>query len=109
MKLIRQIDPTENFHFGLLHFEHDGIPTFEECRQLIREVAYSKWHQAGSPPGDGIDFWLHAEKVLFGRLERGYRIFVRDMTKPLINDYYHHYDVARVTPDGYRFVGYEDE
>jgi hypothetical protein len=28
----------------------------------IREKAYAKWEQAGCPSGDGIHFWLEAEK-----------------------------------------------
>jgi hypothetical protein len=30
----------------------------------IRELAYFKWQAAGSPPGDGIQFWLEAENEL---------------------------------------------
>lgn len=30
----------------------------------IRTAAYYKWLNAGSPEGDGIQFWLEAEKEL---------------------------------------------
>ncbi len=30
----------------------------------IREIAYSKWEQSGCPSGDGVNFWLEAEKEL---------------------------------------------
>jgi hypothetical protein len=30
----------------------------------IRELAYLKWEQAGYPAGDGVNFWLDAEKEL---------------------------------------------
>ena len=30
----------------------------------IRERAYLKWEAAGFPPGDGLDFWLEAEREL---------------------------------------------
>jgi hypothetical protein len=30
----------------------------------IRELAYLKWEAAGFPAGDGIDFWLEAEREL---------------------------------------------
>lgn len=41
-----------------------------ECREqsiddfdmAIRELAYLKWEAAGSPAGDGLDFWLEAER-----------------------------------------------
>jgi hypothetical protein len=28
---------------------------------VIRVRAYQLWEEAGSPPGDGVDFWLQAE------------------------------------------------
>ncbi|MCE9566835.1 MAG: DUF2934 domain-containing protein [Planctomycetes bacterium] len=43
-------------------------PTEEEIRQL----AYSKWEDAGSPTGDGVSFWLEAEnELLAGHLGDG--------------------------------------
>lgn len=33
---------------------HDGI----------RDLAYRKWEAAGWPPGDGVNFWLEAEREL---------------------------------------------
>ncbi len=41
-----------------------------ECREqciddfdmAIRELAYLKWETAGSPAGDGLVFWLEAER-----------------------------------------------
>ena len=33
-------------------------------QDAIRELAYSKWEQAGCPAGDGIWFWLEAEREL---------------------------------------------
>ena len=29
----------------------------------IREGAYHRWQAAGSPPGDGVEFWLAAERA----------------------------------------------
>jgi len=29
---------------------------------IIRERAYFLWEEAGRPEGDGIDFWIEAEK-----------------------------------------------
>lgn len=34
------------------------------CCEKIREAAYRKWEAAGSPCGDGVDFWLAAEAEL---------------------------------------------
>lgn len=34
------------------------------CDDSIREKAYLLWEAAGSPPGDGVDFWVQAEKEL---------------------------------------------
>jgi hypothetical protein len=34
----------------------------------IRLLAYRKWQEAGSPAGDGVEFWLTAEaEILRGR------------------------------------------
>lgn len=30
----------------------------------IRTVAYGKWESAGFPAGDGVEFWLEAEREL---------------------------------------------
>ncbi len=32
------------------------------CEDAIRALAHSKWEAAGSPVGDGLDFWLEAER-----------------------------------------------
>ena len=34
---------------------------FEE---KVRELAYQKWEKAGYPTGDGVCFWLEAEREL---------------------------------------------
>ena len=50
---------------------------FEEVRQQIRELAYQKWESAGYPAGRAEEFWVEAEKELFGNeplVEGGYRI-----------------------------------
>jgi hypothetical protein len=38
------------------------IPDFSFRESEIRYMAYSKWERAGRPPGDGVNFWLEAEK-----------------------------------------------
>ncbi len=32
--------------------------------EQIRVLAYQKWEAAGSPAGDGVPFWLDAEREL---------------------------------------------
>lgn len=44
-------------------FETHNEPVTE---QDIREWAYQLWEDAGMPPGDGVDFWLAAERELKG-------------------------------------------
>lgn len=34
--------------------------------QAIRELAYARWEAAGRPMGDGVQFWLEAERELRG-------------------------------------------
>jgi len=39
-----------------------------EHEDEIRLLAYRKWEQAGSPPSDGVQFWLDAEnEILWAR------------------------------------------
>lgn len=40
--------------------------TYEDLRQQIRELAYQKWEQADKPWGKDKEFWIEAEKELFG-------------------------------------------
>lgn len=35
-------------------------------RSAIEELAYQKWEKAGRPEGDGVNFWLEAEKEITG-------------------------------------------
>jgi hypothetical protein len=37
------------------------------CEEDIRLCAYCKWEAAGKPGGDGVNFWLEAEKELLKR------------------------------------------
>jgi hypothetical protein len=43
-------------------------PTGLEVKRLeeawIRQRAYHKWEAAGRPPGDGVNFWLEAEREM---------------------------------------------
>jgi hypothetical protein len=40
--------------------------TPQELENRIRELAYLKWQAAGSPAGDGVNFWLQAEQEITG-------------------------------------------
>lgn len=45
--------------FDSLDLDQD---TRDLCLQVIRKMAYGKWLEAGSPPGDGLPFWAEAER-----------------------------------------------
>ena len=47
-----------------------GEPTvIDRVREeSIRELAYAKWEAAGRPAGDGVQFWLEAERELRARM-----------------------------------------
>lgn len=47
-----------------------GEPTVKDRvhEQSIRELAYAKWEAAGRPDGDGVQFWLEAERELRARI-----------------------------------------
>ena len=34
------------------------------CEVRIRDLAHQKWRAAGCPEGDGVEFWLEAERDL---------------------------------------------
>ncbi|MEX1026821.1 MAG: DUF2934 domain-containing protein [Candidatus Paceibacterota bacterium] len=34
----------------------------DQEQHAIREAAYHKWERAGRPAGDGVEFWLEAER-----------------------------------------------
>ncbi len=38
------------------------LPPFPQ--QVIRDLAYKLWQQAGEPHGRDVDFWLEAERQL---------------------------------------------
>lgn len=39
----------------------NGQPT-SACEEMIRARAHSKWEAADCPAGDGVEFWLEAER-----------------------------------------------
>jgi hypothetical protein len=41
----------------------------DAVEQTIRQLAYDKWQRAGSPHGDGVNFWFEAENELFPCVE----------------------------------------
>lgn len=40
--------------------------TYDDLRQQVRELAYKKSEEAGHPWGKDKEFWIEAEKELFG-------------------------------------------
>ena len=38
-----------------------------DSQENVRQLAYSLWEKAGSPEGDGVNFWVDAEQLI-GRL-----------------------------------------
>jgi hypothetical protein len=41
-------------------------PASEICEEDVRTRAYLKWEAAGRPDGDGLDFWVDAEREILG-------------------------------------------
>ena len=97
------IDHRRNVHVGCPKF--DGPPDWHDCRKLIADLAHAKY--VGSGKTMSADrCWLEAERVLFGNSEGGkaYRVFVRDDSKGLIEDFYHHWYVLLVREHGSEIV-----
>ena len=36
--------------------------TTTPCEDTVRQRAYDQWQAAGCPEGDGVEFWLEAER-----------------------------------------------
>ena len=52
--------------------EIDRIPPATAIdKAAIRDEAYRRWEEAGSPPGDGVAFWLAAERGLQALRDHG--------------------------------------
>jgi hypothetical protein len=54
--------------------------TFETLKQQVRELAYKKWEESGRPWGRDKEFWVTAEKELFGDeplRSGGYRLKIK--------------------------------
>lgn len=63
------------------------VVSYEGIRQQIRELAYSMWEKAGCPDGGGEEFWVAAERELFGEdsfVDGGYRIKMEDGSEIVI-------------------------
>lgn len=77
------------------------LPNYDECREMVRELAYLKWKEAGSPSGQDWRFWLEAEHELFcGLDENGYDVYICDLAKPENQRFFRHWDAVRITPQG---------
>jgi len=50
----------------------DAPPPCQPTEDEIRVLAYHKWVAAGCPPGDGVCFWLEAEKELWQNRRLGH-------------------------------------
>jgi hypothetical protein len=84
----------EKYTTGPLMFRNDGVPTYEECRQLIKELAYKYWIEG--MPGSPEEHWLHAEWTLF--LGSEYKVFVCYPDKPN-QEFYEKWEVRTITSD----------
>lgn len=77
------------------------LPNHDECVQMVREVAYNKWEQSGRQPGHDWDYWLQAERELFGGREGdGYAVYVCDLSRPENRRHFRYWDQKKITPSG---------
>jgi len=101
MRLFERLLCGLGVYTGAPRFQEDGLPTFDECRDMIRERAYQLWAIDGYRQGDGTKYWYAAEKELFNGLENGgYRIFVCDESKPKQDGFYRYWDIVLIKPTG---------
>jgi hypothetical protein len=79
----------------------DHVPSFADCRKIVADAAYFKAKDSGSPPNKEWDFWLAAERELFGGFRvDGYDIFVCDLSRRENKGFMRHFDMIHVSPDG---------
>lgn len=50
------------------------MPSTEQEQQMIREAAYRRWEEAGRPGGDGVEFWLEAERYYHAQLSYSFDV-----------------------------------
>lgn len=43
-----------------------AVTPVQDLEAAIRLDAYARWEAAGRPPGDGMNFWLEAEREIRG-------------------------------------------
>jgi hypothetical protein len=51
----------------------------QQIREATEKLAYKKWQAAGSPQGNGVNFWLEAEKEIMGRYPNASRRLATEM------------------------------
>jgi len=65
LRALEEEQRNEDRKNGALHVCGDARQ-FHYQQKTIQDIAYFKWLDAGSPQGDGKDFWLAAEKEIRG-------------------------------------------
>lgn len=63
-------DPNATMVLTEIQGRENACPLSEQptqaCVDTIRAIAHSKWEAAGCPAGNGVEFWLEAERELQG-------------------------------------------
>jgi len=64
------LSPTESL--ATENLEEAACPaTITPCEDTIRQRAYEQWQADGCPEGDGVEFWLEAERALASQATQG--------------------------------------
>lgn len=64
------LPPTESLASETLE-EAACTGTTKPCEESIRQRAYEQWQAAGCPEGDGVEFWLEAEREVASQATPG--------------------------------------
>ena len=69
-EVIVALQPTESLATESLA-EAVLTKTRTTCEDTVRQRAYGQWQAAGCPEGDGVEFWLEAERALASQATHG--------------------------------------
>ena len=64
------LTPAESLATGTLE-EAACTGTTMPCEETVRQQAYEQWQAAGCPAGDGVKFWLEAEREIASQATPG--------------------------------------
>jgi hypothetical protein len=95
MILLEEIPDIHDHRTGPLQFDEKGVPTYAECFQMVREMAYWYYINDGYATYKSLEHWTKAESKLFGGFP--YRVYVVYTSQPELPGGFHPWEVKTIT------------